>query len=221
MVITMKKTVLFLMVIVLMMGVCGCGMKTVTNERNNVVPFLQDKYEETFTLVSYEIRSMDIPYDEAVCTNALGQKVKVYIDYEDEHVVMTDDYYGILKMPQYSANLRAVLEEYNVECKMFTRFAANYFAGTYDHNTELSQAMAENTEQFYTRTFLFIPESTQIKENVFVQLRETLLLKNMTMYLAVYQVDENIYATIDENQEASVYIKSEDGVKPLYEDIIK
>ena len=73
----MKKTVLFFMVIVLMMGACGCGMKTVTNERNNVVPFLQDKYEEIFTLVPYEIRSIDIPYDEAVCTNALGQKVRI------------------------------------------------------------------------------------------------------------------------------------------------
>ena len=222
MVIAVKKAVLFLiMVTFLMIGACGCGMRTIKNEKSNVVPYLQDKYAEEFTLETYEMRSIDIPYDEAVCVNANGQKVKVYIDYEDNGVVMTDNYYGTLKMPQYREALQAVVEKYAAEYKLFTQFSANYFDSACNHEMPLCQAMTEKTAQFYTRTFLFIPETVQMDEKAFLQLRENLLQKNMTMYLAVYQIPQDVYATIDEKQKASIYITGENEVEPLYKEVIQ
>lgn len=221
MVITMKKTVLFFVVILLLAGVCGCDMKTVNNEKNNVVPYLQEKYGESFTLLSYNIRSIDVPYDEAICENNIGQKVKVYVDYEDNSVVLTDDYYGVLIHPEYSSDLRLIVSEYCKDYKLFTQFSANYFDGKYVRNTELDVALSEDREQFYSRTVLFLPSHIEIEEIAFEELCSTLLTQNMTMYWAVYQVGDDIYTNIDESKEASIYIRSEDGIRPLFERVIK
>lgn len=52
MVITMKKTILFLMVIFLMIGACGCGMKG-QDKVDMMVSYINDKYsDDTFEYVS-------------------------------------------------------------------------------------------------------------------------------------------------------------------------
>lgn len=165
----MKKTVLFLVVILLLVGICGCDMKTVSNEENDIVPFLQEKYGDTFTLLSYNVRNIDIPYDEAVCENSAGQKVKVYVDYERGLAVLSDDYYGVLKLPEYSSNLRLIVDEYCNDYKLFTQFSANYFDGNYKKDTELKIALSENREQFYTRTVLFVPDNLKIDKDALIK----------------------------------------------------
>ena len=217
----MKKPLLIFIIMFLMIGACGCGMKQMKTERELVVPYLQSKYEETFTLVSYEARSIDIPYDEAVCVNETGQKIKVYIDYNEEDIVLSDDYYGILSMPQYYEKFRKILEAHNINCKLFTQFTANYFDSEFNHTTLISQAMKDKKEQFYTRSTLFISDSEHLDADKFDELCSALLSENMTMYLAVYMVDENTYSTLDVSQKASMYIHSENGDKPLYEEIVK
>ena len=217
----MKRTVLFLMVIFLIIGACGCGMKRIKNEKNNITPYLEEKYRESFTLVSYEIRSIDVPYDEAVCVNVHGEKVKVYVRYEDTGVVMFDDYYGTLKMPEYYENLQYVLKEQNIACMLFTQFNANYFNPKYNHETPLLQAMEESKDQFYTRTTLFVRETEQFGQVAFERLCDILLAKNMTMYLAVYKVDESTYSILDPTKKASVYIHSENGDAPVFDKVIR
>ena len=221
MVITMKKTVLFLLVIFLVIGACGCGMKTMKNERNNIVPYLEEKYGEEFTLVSYDMRSIDVPYDEAICVNALGQKLKVYVDYEDGSTVITDNYYGTLRMPQYREVLQEIFKVIPCDFKFCTHFTAGFFDSEYDKDTPLSVALAEKKAQFFTNTFFFVPEDAEIDETMLSQIREACLAKNITMYFAVYKMDAQTYAAIDETQQGSTYIRFEDGDKPLYEITIK
>lgn len=196
-------------------------MKAVRNEKNNVAPYLEEKYGESFTLISYEMRSIDIPYDEAVCINVHGQKVKVYVEYQDEGVVMSDDYYGTLKMSEYYEIIRLILNKQGIAGTLFTQFNANYFAPQFNHETPLRQAMAEIKDQFYSRTTVFINEDDQLDEESFIRLCDAVSAENMSMYLAVYRIDDDTYGALDTTQQASKYIRSEDGVVPLFEEVIK
>ena len=220
----MKKrraiSVLLLLTIIIT-GVCGCGMKSMKNEKSNVIPYLEEKYGEAFTLDSYIMRSIDIPYDEAICVNARGQKLKVYVDYEDESVVMTDNYYGTLKMPQYRETLQELLQVFSCDYKVCTNFTASFFEPEFNKDTPILEAMAQKKMQFYSNTVMFVPEDAVIEEAMVTQLQDACKEKNMAMNFRVYKMDAQTYATIDETQMGSDYIRFEDGVKPLYDVIIK
>ena len=165
-------------------------MYVINNEKENIVPYLQSKYGVAFTLETYELRSLDIPYDEAVCTDASGRKLKVYVDYTEGRAEMTDNYYGVLKMPEYEEKLQSILRELGLEARVSTRFRANYFQKHFVEETPLFEAMAQYPDRFFTNTFLFVSEAVQLEESLFRQLCQRLWSENMTMYLAVYSVPD-------------------------------
>ena len=194
-------------------------MRSLNNQKTNVVPYLERKYSDTFRMESYSLRSIDIPYDEAVCTDSQGRKVKVYVEYQEEQVIMTDDYYGTLKMPEYRYQLQSSLDSQQILCKFITEFSANAFAA--EPSVPLMQAMEEDPDQFYTKTILYLGPDAPLEEAQFEGLCQALGQKHMTMYLAVYRLSADRYAEVDESGKASDYLPEDRTQEPLFKKIIK
>lgn len=224
MVITMKKTVLFLMVVSLMIGVCGCGMKSNDEKRSFVLKHMENKYSGSFEIVSFIAKNIDMPYDELVIQDQYGNKFFAYIK-EDEHgnEIVQDAYYGVLKADDYDKILRSILDKYFSDYKFFSNFTAGYFDNKYDCNYALSDALKENKVQFFSDNYVFICEENlmSMDEAVYDKLTSEFEDNGLTLYIAVYSVSAEELNRIDEAEDVNLFLPGDYKVNPVFKKTIK
>lgn len=223
MVITMKKTVLFLMVISLMIGVCGCGMKSNNEKKNSALNHMESKYGGSFEIVSFTSKNIDMPYDELVIQDQYGNNFFAYIKddgYGNE--IVQDAYYGVLKADDYDKILRSILDKYFTDYKFFSHFTASYFDNKYDSNYALSDALKENKAQFFSDNYVFICEENQMPmdETAYEKLTHEFEDNGLSLYIAVYNVSAEELNRIDETKDVNFFLPSDYRVNPVFKKTI-
>ena len=216
---TMKKTVLFLLVVSLMMGVCGC-MSNYEQQKAAALEHLEEKYGKTFEIESFTARNMDMPYDLYIMKDAAGNNFSLTVRYaKDGKTEIRDGYYGIAKAEEYQKQLRDVLDRHFVQYKLFTVFTAGYFDNRYDKDYPLAEALKENNMQFFSNNYLFIDGDTAAKTDpqVYEQICSELEQRGLTLYLAIHSVTGEQLQSIDEAEEAERYLPEDYRNGPVFE----
>ena len=224
MVITMKKTVLFLMVIFLMIGACGCGMRNIDERKAVALNHIEDKYSGTFEVVSFTSKNIDIPYDEIVMRDQNGKKFFVYIDEDDDgNERIQDGYYGVLKADEYRKTLITILDKYFTNYKFFTNFTANYFDNKYDENYDLSVALRTDKTQFFSKNYIFVSEECleNVSQTVYEELSKELESNVLTLYIAIYRVGIGEIGNIDETKDVNLFLPDDYRAEPEFKITIK
>ena len=185
MVITMKKTALFLMVILLMIGACGCGMKAVKNEKNNVTIYLEEKYGKSFTLISEEGSAWPVKTKYYNVKDAGGNIFKV----ADDEGFFTDNYAAML----FDAALEEEFAEgFSRTGKLYISTISQFFSKSqkFSSQTEYLQACAVVNVVVYT---------TQEDDYDMIANKIAGLFKGCTVSAMVYCVDSETYGGIEKN----------------------
>lgn len=224
MVITMKKTGLFLLVLLLMIGVCGCGMKSSEAEKVVALNHVENKYGGSFEVVSYTAKNIDLPYDEVLMQDQAGSKFFVYIK-EDENgkMVVQDGYYGILKADEYHQILRDILDKHFTDYKLFSHFTASYFDNEYDGNYDLRDALKMNKAQFFSRNYIFVDEDdlSAVSEAAYEELSQEFEAHGLSLYIVVYSTSKEELETIDETEDVNLFLPDDYRVNPIFKNTIK
>ena len=216
----MKKIVLFLFVIFLMMGECGCGMK---NTKAVVLSHLESKYGGSFEMISFHGRNIDMPYDEIVMQDQYGNKFYVYIEKDDNgKEVIKDQYYGILKEDEYAQIVRDILDKYLQDYKFFPNFTASFFDNKYDGEYALSDALREEKYQFFSNNYIFMSEDNlrSVSESTFDELTKELENNGFSMFIAIHSVSSEELNNIDETKDVNNFLPDDYPVDPVYEKTI-
>ena len=224
MVITMKKTVLFLMVIFLMIGACGCGMRNTDEKKVIALNHIEDKYSGSFEVVSFTSRNIDMPYDEIVMMDRRGNKFFVYIEEDDNgNEIIQDGYYGVLKAGEYRETIENILDKYFTNYKFFSNFTASYFDNKYDEAYDLSEALRVDKTQFFSKNYVFVSEECleNMSQTVYEELSSEFESNGLSLYIAVYRASVDEIAGIDETKDVNLFLPDDYRVEPEFKSTIK
>ena len=218
----MKKILLYLAVIFLMIGVCGC-MKGDLNQKELAIDHLENKYNEDFEIVSFESRNIDMNYDEVICKNDEGEKITVYMGEEENELVIVDNYYGIIKRAEYKKILSEVFDDFFPEYMHFFSFTASYYDNKFTKDVDIASALLENKEQFFSRNYIFINESSaeHLNESIFKDVCDAIKKRNLSLWVSIYSVSDDEFALMDENQDVDKYLPDDYDIEPLFKETIK
>lgn len=173
MVITMKKTVLFLVVIVLMIGACGCNMRD-QNKAKDMVSYINNKYpDDTFEFVSLSGGHIGSPTKTILVRSGKypNSLVRVICDQVDGEAVFTDTYLNV----KFEKQTRNYIENALVDA-FDTRVAVHYIP---DDLTGFAEGTGETT------FFEYISDET-----VYIYFYAVVVLDEIDEEVVVSTVDE-------------------------------
>lgn len=112
MVITMKKAVLFFIVVLLVIGVCGCDMKR-ESKQDIMLNYINEKYDDTFTFKSVFGGSAGSNTKKIIVTSGKfpGEDVYVVCTEIDGIQTFTDNYLGVKFANKTKETLSAQIEQ--------------------------------------------------------------------------------------------------------------
>ena len=199
-------------------------MSNYEDQKAAALEHLEKKYGETFSVVSFTARNIDMPYDLYVMKDKADRQFSLTVRYSDEgQRRIQDGYYGVLKADDYQKILRDVLDRYLPDYKLFTVFTASYYEERFDGAFALSEALKENRMQFFSNNYLFVDAETAsgTDARVYEQICGELEEYGLTLYLAVYSVSGEQLQNIDEEKEARLYLPEDYRTRPVFEKTIR
>ena len=224
MVITMKKVISVLLVVFLLIGACGCGMRSTDEKKAVALNHIKDKYCGTFEVVSFTSKNIDMPYDEIIMRDQNGKKFFVYIEEDDSgKEKIQDGYYGVLKADEYRKTLTTILDKYFANYKFFSNFTANYFDNKYDENYELGEALRTDKTQFFSKNYVFVSEECleNVSQTVYEELSKELESNGLSLYIAVYRAGISEIDGIDETKDVNLFLPDDYRAEPEFKFTIK
>ncbi len=216
----MKRIAFLVIITCILMGVGGC-MNENANPMEIAQEHLQNKYHEDFRAISYIAKSIDVHYHEVKCENAQGDAVTVFVEEQDGIQIVTDNYYGTLIAPEYKTLLRGFFDGYLPAYKHYFTFTASYFDNAFTADTVFSLETIRNNEMFFSRNYLYIPESAAAElraedcQKLLAQLQDS----GVHLRLLVYIVPDDLYEQMDESADRKNYLNNEYTQNPLFNEM--
>lgn len=181
----MKKTYVILLLVIFL--TTGCSK---VNEKM-AEQHLEDKYNEDFSYV----KLLDSPVSVGDITNGKeyhfvsqnGDNISVVCGEKEDKYSCVDGYYQYLVYDDMYNEIKTIISKYIPSIKMNMSFSSSIFENSWDKNTPLKQALAENSFNLFTYVNIFtygLDETiiSQIEQNMWNELEQKELSLNTRIF---------------------------------------
>ncbi len=213
-----KKFLLISSLILICIGVSGCMKNIGKRLEEEALAYLEEKYDETFHLVSMNERGVDIPYDQLFFYSESHEN-EIFKVYKGDDS-FTDNYYGVLIADDYQAILEDSISTYIPDFKVYFVFPVWSFNNEFTQDTDLYAAMSQNKEQFYATVNLFSHKETKLSESQFQALCQALSDRGLTLSLYYDEIPAEDYATLNKDNYKD-YLEEHYDLDPIYKKKIR
>ena len=217
MVITMKKTILFLMVLFLMVGACGCGRKRETVQER-MVAYVNEKYDDTFEFKSVFGGSAGSSTRKIIVSSEKypGKDVYVVCSYVDEVEVFSDNYLGI-KFEEKTKNFLAEAVSKSFGTNYYLQYHPNNLACTEGGNndTTFDEYIAETSS--YISFIAAVKYSATGFDRMAVEEAVRQHFAGMAVVGRIYFIDADVDLTQPDGEELyTSYVEANKHFQKLY-----
>ena len=153
--------------------------------------YLQEKYGESFTLISSTSISLDQLYAELFFVSESHPDVPLKV-MDDMHSFQ-DNYYGILVRDRYQEILDRAADGSG---RIFFRLRSAAFPDECRDPAALPELMAQHPDWFMSNMFWFVPDPARAAEAPFRELADRLLAEHVNGMLLCYCVDPETYSRL-------------------------
>ena len=222
----MKKRLLFITVIALMIGMCGC----MDNNKSSIIAdqartYLREKYDQDFQTISIIDKSIDVPFEE-LCFRPDNYPEEVVTVYrykskDGEGHYFTDDFYRVIIRDDYKTKIQTIIDgklKRNIFCFNFT---ASYFPDELDVSYGLDKALENFHVSLFANIYVFVPQNENgITENTGDALENEFRNNSIDCYFAIYEVDNSSFDSLTE-ENCKSYLSDHYELKPVCKRTVK
>lgn len=218
MVITMKKTVLLLLTVILLMGVCGCGMRRRESVEDRMLAYINGKYDDTFAFKSVFGGSPGGNTTKIIVSSEKfpGEDIYVVCTTVDGQENFTDNYLGV----KFEEQTREMLASRIAQC-----FGENFYVSYFPSNlactengsdqTTFKEYVAEKTSGISFEVVVGYKVSADEKEIIANKVRE--MFADVSLIGRIFFVDDTVDFTGEDGRELFVsYIEQKRYDYKLY-----
>lgn len=209
--------------ILTLMGMSGCMRGNRANLNEQAKAYLEEKYNESFTIKASIDKSIDVQYEELffISETHPDDIVTVYHEKDDSGYYFQDNYYGILVRNEYEQKLKNIIGKHLENYKVYFNFTASYFPDDLNASSSLSDAMQNYENSFYANVYLFISDKSIDGQSAdYSEIPNELEAQKMYCYFAVYEVTEEKYSSFTEDNYGE-YLSSSYKLNPTYKMIVR
>lgn len=169
--------------------------------KNDVVDYLEAKYNDTFYVDETISPGIDVRYYEYYCHSSQYPDRKFVVYKKDGEY--RDNYFSVLIYQQYVDVLNSVLTDYFDDFKVYIRFLSDFFDNDFVEVNKWSEYLKENSQQFFVDIFIYTDDENA-KEIKINSLTNKLKNEFINYYISLNLVDEETLKTVKEDTYLSV-----------------
>ena len=194
----MKKTYVILLLVIFLTTGCSKVNKKMAEQH------LEDKYNEDFSYV----KLLDSPVSVGDITNGKeyhfisqnGDNISVVCGEKEDKHSCVDGYYQYLVYDDMYNEIKTIISKYIPSIKMNMSFSSSIFENSWDKNTPLKQALAENSFNLNTNVMIFTYNLDQniiskIEQNMWYELEQ----KGLSLNTRIFNISLDEYNSLQAN----------------------
>ena len=193
-------------------------MEEKTSVVEQALTYLQNKYDQNFTIIASIDGSLDVPYDEMFFQSESypGEIITVYRKKDHNEFYFFDDFYKVIVNDEYDRLLQSVVSGILNENKIYFNFVASYFPTELDASYNLEEARNSFDLSFAANIYVFVPNGRfDISEDMCKEIESALRSCEIHGYFALYEIEDVDYSSLSKNSYES-YLSGHYQSNPVF-----
>ncbi len=175
--------------------------------------YLENKYNQDFSLVEVIYPSVDIPYAEILFQSERYPNETIIVCRESG--TFSDNYYGIMARDVCRTKISFILNKYFEENKFTFNFGASYFPDEATDIDKFDEYRVKYPYHFDVNVHVLVRRSDAINEELFNDVCSDFESNKYCGYIALYEISSEEYDRLDSQNSIDQYVDDYPTIPPF------